>query len=928
MKLNKLAQGISFICIVGPVAAQTSPPPQKVQKVEITGSSIKRVQDETALPLQIITRDDIERNGITSAEQLIGLISANAAGADNAISNNNVFGTDTDRLTGGSANANLRGLGPTGTLVLLNGRRVATHGMSGASVDLNAIPIGAVERVEVLKDGASAIYGTDAIGGVINFILRKDFAGLELSGSTNMTEAGGGTTRRASVLFGIGSLAQDGYNFMASITADKDDQLRSKDRSFSNGFQPTRGLSPNTTSAPYANIINATGSALPTAGSTIIGGGTTSYTRFNPLAIQGNCGLVSGQSPYQTLLWTAPGASAASKAATFAGTTYACVSDYGSDYTVQNPAERVNIMSRANFQLGAEHNAFAEFTASRVKVGSEFVAAQLSTSLAAGNLYPVNGPYYQNLRALGVTNFDPTRPIAYRWRLRDFGNRKQENVSENSRLLVGLEGIVGGRFDYKLGLSTANAEATTDLVDGYVYTARLNAALGTGIINPWLLPGQTQTAAAQALIDSTKAQLEIRKGKTKLTQFDGAISGEAMSLPAGALSFATGFDVRKEAYEYTDTPGLDVSTILLAPGNAPSPKRTRDIKAVYGELIIPVTKELEFQLAVRHDKYSEIGSTTNPKLAFKFSPMQEIVFRGSVNTGFRAPSVQQLYAGTITRELTALFDDPVLCPTTPAQCGLVGQDFREGGNPNLKPEKSRQGSFGFVVAPVPNITAYADYWRVDLEDRIRTLQPAVIISNFTLFPNSFVRRADGTLDYIQAGWINAANSSDRGVDVGVRTDGKLHSGKWSASIDGTYLMSHKERALENQPLVELVGKFGTRTIYLRWKHTARFTWTSGDWSTTASQSFKSGYADQDMTLKGTMPADINKDVASYTLYNLSGSYTGFKNLKLNFGIKNIFDKDPPFTHHDVDDVVGAGWDPRVADPRGRAYWFSANYKFK
>jgi iron complex outermembrane receptor protein len=152
----------------GLVYAQTA----TLQRVEITGSSIKRIAAEGALPVQVITSAEITRQGITSAEQLIGRISANAAGADNATSNNNVFGGDTDRLTGGSANANLRGLGPSSTLVLLNGRRISTHGMSGGAVDLNAIPMAAVDRVEILKDGASAIYGTDAIGGVINFILK------------------------------------------------------------------------------------------------------------------------------------------------------------------------------------------------------------------------------------------------------------------------------------------------------------------------------------------------------------------------------------------------------------------------------------------------------------------------------------------------------------------------------------------------------------------------------------------------------------------------------------------------------------------------------------------------------------------------------------------------------------------------------------
>ena len=175
MKLNKLAQTISLICVAGTAFAQSVPsdppkPAPKTEKIEVTGSSIKRVSDEGALPIQVITRAEIEQTGLSSVDQIVDMLSANVASNTNQITNNAVFGSDGDKTLGGANFANLRGLGPTGTLVLLNGRRVSTHGMSGGSVDLNAIPMDAIERIEVLKDGASAIYGTDAIGGVLNFI--------------------------------------------------------------------------------------------------------------------------------------------------------------------------------------------------------------------------------------------------------------------------------------------------------------------------------------------------------------------------------------------------------------------------------------------------------------------------------------------------------------------------------------------------------------------------------------------------------------------------------------------------------------------------------------------------------------------------------------------------------------------------------------
>jgi iron complex outermembrane receptor protein len=169
LKLKKLAQLIALLGVAGPSLAQDAAP-APMARVEITGSSIKRIASEGALPIQVITFGQMEKQGVNSAEDLMRMISANGTGADNMTSGNNVFGADADRVSGGASFASLRGLGPGATLVLLNGRRVATHGASGKAVDLNAIPLGAIARVEILKDGASAIYGTDAVGGVINFI--------------------------------------------------------------------------------------------------------------------------------------------------------------------------------------------------------------------------------------------------------------------------------------------------------------------------------------------------------------------------------------------------------------------------------------------------------------------------------------------------------------------------------------------------------------------------------------------------------------------------------------------------------------------------------------------------------------------------------------------------------------------------------------
>jgi len=915
VKLKKLAQLMALMGVAGAAAAQEAAP--AIQRVEVTGSSIKRIAKEGALPVQVITFDQIEKQGITSAEQLLSTISSNGTGADNMTSGNNVFGADADRVSGGASFASLRGLGPNSTLVLLNGRRIATHGASGKAVDLNSIPMGAIARVEILKDGASAIYGTDAIGGVINFILKTDYKGVEASATTNSTEAGGGMNRRASLLAGHGNLDEDGYNVMMSLTVDNNDKLSSNQRSFANGFQPGRGLSPDTTGTPFANQMTGVGTALGT--SFTVPGSTTQYLQANPLSFTGKCDSIQGMSQYQTALW--------SKVTSPLRTTYSCAYDYGGDYVISFPVERANLLSRGTFKLAQDHTMFVELLGSRTKATAEFTPMQIQTTAAAGNLYPVGGAYYQDLSAY-ISTFDKTKPIAYKWRANDFGNRTQENTTDNLRLLVGFEGTLG-KWDYKAGVSYAESKTNTKLIDGYAYTAQLFPALASGIINPWLGAGQSQSQAAKDLIESTKFRGDFQHGKTTLTSVDGSMSGEVLQLPAGAMSAAVGFDLRRESYGFGQD--IDATTVYLSPGNAALDKASRNVKAVYAELLVPVIKDLELQLALRRDDYSLVGATTNPKVSFRYQPTNWLLFRGSANKGFLAPSFTQLYSGQLFQELSSGVIDTIGCarhPGDPAFCAPARLNYFSGGNTALKPETSKQGSLGMVIEPVKGYSASLDYWAINSKDRILNRSATIVLNNAALLPQYIIRNADDTINYVQAGWINAAGSRTRGADLSLRGEGNVSGYKWGAALDGTWTQSFKFAEIAGQQYKEYVGNFYTRDLYLRWKHNASFSLASGDWSGLLTQKFSTGYKDQ-VPNGGALPypAGFNPKVGSYTTYSLSGTYTGFKNTTVTVGIQNLFDRDPPFTAHNVDDVVGAGWDPRVADPRGRSLSFQLKYKF-
>ncbi|HEY5798814.1 MAG TPA: TonB-dependent receptor plug domain-containing protein, partial [Burkholderiaceae bacterium] len=306
MKLKKLAQCIALIGIAGPVLAQEAP----VQRIEITGSSIKRIAKEGALPIEIISRRQLDEAGIVTAEQLIANLNINGTGSDNLASNADVT-SGAQRGNNGASSANLRGQGSDSTLVLLNGRRIATHGMKGQAVDLNSIPMAAVERIEVLKDGASAIYGTDAIGGVINFILRKNYNGVEAQAFTDVTEAGGANIKRFSLTGGFGDLDEQGYNILVAAAHSENQALRGDQRDFVNTFQPDRGLSVDTRGNPHATVFGTTvgRNIFGNAGAALPAGGTV-YNGVSILDLPGGpgCNSIDGMGAYDEKLWNTPSA--------------------------------------------------------------------------------------------------------------------------------------------------------------------------------------------------------------------------------------------------------------------------------------------------------------------------------------------------------------------------------------------------------------------------------------------------------------------------------------------------------------------------------------------------------------------------------------------------------------------------------------------
>jgi iron complex outermembrane receptor protein len=934
--------------------AQQAPAPQRI---EITGSSIKRVAAEGALPVQIITRKELERDGIVSAEQLISNLNINGNGLDNLASNADVVG-GAQRGNNGATSANLRGQGSSATLILLNGRRVAAHGLNGAAVDLNQIPFAAIERVEVLKDGASAIYGTDAIGGVINFILRRDFNGLSANARIDATEAGGGNIFTGGFVAGFGDLNTDGFNLMATVGVRSNKALRGDQRDFVNTFQPDRGLSVDTRGTPFATILPFSGSIIPSSGAApFVPGSTTQRASggINVLDLPGGlgCGAIDGMAPYDDLLWDFPAAQ------------FACSWDTGRAAVLQQPVDNTNLVLAGNLKAG-DHLIKAEFTASSTDSAKRFSNLQLTPSSARPLRYPFNpdtaATYTRVFDELVATfpELEAQRglPISYRWRCIECGPREIETTTDTARFFIGADGPLAGDWDYRVGASSAYSESQSTLGGGYYYTRTTTdadgnviangivEALNTGLINVFLLPGEQQSAAGLAALEAASARgVTLYGGKFSLTQIDAATSGPVFKLPAGDVMAAVGVDFRKEKLTFNgDARAADARPqILAAPfddANAVDGV-TRDVKALYGELLVPVTKDLEITAALRTDDYSGFGRSTNPKLSLRYSPSPQWLIRGSYNTGFRVPTFNQIFNPASSSQYTGRdLVDPLTCPSlvpssTDPGCTALGidVDIINGGKTDLGPEEAKQFSLGVIFEPSRHFSIGLDWWSINRTNTIQILGLEQLQENFALFPQNFLRDSTGKLVAIDQRWVNAGETETSGLELSVRGNAGFNGGTLLMGADVSYLLEKRSRVVASAPFGDSeIGQFTfSGDLGLRWKHTAFVTYNKGDWSTTLTQVYRSGYKDQVSpgVASGTVsPINYDPKVKPYEIFHLSVAYSGIKNLTVSAGIKNVFNTDPPFANnYDSNFGSGSSWEPRVADPRGRSYAIGVEYKF-
>lgn len=883
------ALGITGSALLGTAAADGI-------KVDVTGSHIKRVEGEGSLPVQIITRDEIDRTGAQSAVELLQYVTSNNSAG--AVSVGNVIGA----TTFSNQTASLRGLGGAATLVLINGKRLGTFagGVSGAEgVNLSAIPYAAIERVEILTDGASAIYGSDAIGGVINFIMRQDFSGFDgtLYGG-HPFQSGGGGQYQVSATLGYGDLAKDKWNAFLSVNYQEQKSLNDNKRPFSNtSYLPDIGLN-STSGQTFPGYISTGGIGnitFPNCAPSIVIG---SRCRFDPNRTDG----------VESLPQT----------------------------------KQLNLFGQGTLQINNDWQAYITGMYSEQKTEFRIQPVPLSDQIfttitptgAANILLPPTSPFYPHAQAIahGVDG----QPLNVRWRCYPCGQRDTTDTDDAYDIVAGLKGTAWN-WDFDGSFNYSDNTAKEKLNQGFPQYTRILPLLNSGLVD---LLHTTLSDAISQQIAATNFVGSTFDSTSKAYGVDLKGSGEIYQLPAGPLALALGGQAYKYTFDQNPNPLLATGDVSGYGGNFQPISASRRQYAVFAEFSAPIFKTLELDAAVRYDHYSDFGNTTNPKISGRWQPTKEFLFRASWGTGFLAPTLYQLDNPQTPGLSQPGVSDPLRCPNPSGPGSGTNPDCNTqytatfGGNPALQPEKSNQTQAGIVWDATDVLSIGATWFDLKLTNIVTNGVPISTILDPTLYSSYsyLVTRAatcpgDGPpcpITAIDQRFVNVGKVKIQGWDFDFRiTPPPTWMGRFKAQYFATYYTKYDVLQPDGSYASQISNAYQAAAtgITPRWKSYLPITWEYGPWTATIANTYQDSYTDVNLDPNGN-----TRKVGSMSIWDIQGSYTGFKNVTLTLGVKNVLGTNPPLTNSNL--TFQSGYDPSYFDPRGAFYYGSIRYVYK
>ena len=927
-----------------------------IDRIEVTGSRIRRVDAENASPVVTLDRAAIEKTGKLTIGDLVQEL-PNIAGAATNPQVNNGGGT-------GASTIDLRGFGSERTLVLVNGRRVVHQGGTDGGADVNAIPASAVERIEVLTVGASSVYGSDAVAGVVNFIMRKDFEGLQASIDYGISDRQDGQRQGGSFTFG--QVGEKG-NIIAGVNYNKFDSVSSGDRDFSKNATYL-----------YSGSVSVRGSSRNPRGRIALN---------DAQAAAFGCGSVT----------RIPGASGSTLA------DYRCYVGSVDSYNYQavnlvlTPQERTNAFFLGNYQMTDDTNAFIEYYHN--KTASNYATAALpfdalgdAVLISADNYYNPFGVDFGRDAAGTIEGND------FRSRWTSVGQRRSLYSTNTDQLVAGVEGFLGETWKWDFALNYGHISQQFQSY-GYIDYAGLSQALGPSFMDT---DGVVKCGAPGAIIGNCTplnvfniedpqsiATLSAYEARPIYTTtyvqrgFEANASGELFNMPAGAAQLAFGAAWRRE-YQRSEVDYIAIAradgTCLISQEACGSPITGGfQVGELYAEVFLPLLKDVPFAhtlnltLGSRYSNYSNFGNTTNSKAQLEWRPLNDLLFRGTVAEVFRAPAIGDLFAGPqgnapqATDPCVGYTNDPAhsnACgPSTGATnipaggitstglgqvTGVTSGSVAAGYD--LQPESGKSFDWGVVYDPswLPGFSVSLDYWRLYLNDTITTIGAQTVLTacynnNASPFCDFINRFQSGQINFIAQPTVNLGRLDSKGWDLALRY--KLPDTAWGSfttGFDGTYI-AQADRDIDttepNDAVLHLGGTFNKDFgNYSRIRARAFLNWGLGDWSASWRTRYVGGFDVGSNDFRQGTTADghgCDADAPQFCYALPFGAYVihsfnvGYAlpsvNSRFELGVDNVFDKQPPLLYQN--NVLNANTDVNTFDTVGRYYWARYTVKF-
>jgi outer membrane receptor protein involved in Fe transport len=954
-----------------PVLAQDDTSSQKLETITVTGSNIRRVDIETSNPVVTIDRAAIEKTGKLTLGDLVQQLPA-VTGPNTNPQVNNSGGT-------GFSSIGLRGLGSSRTLVLINGHRY----LSG---DPNAIPANMIERIEVLTDGASSVYGSDAIAGVVNFILRSDYQGAEFSADYGISDRDDGASKGYSFTFGQSS---DKGSIMAGVNYKKIDGVLAGHREFSKNSVSRLG----STSSPIGTFVGGSSSSpyghikIPAGMADLFPGCSSGFLARNPSASGLN--VATDYHCYRNNA-TAEGPS----------DKY----NYATVNLVMTPQERTGLFLNGNYKITDNVEAYLNVLHNKTSAAFQLAPAVFGTPYGA---FISKDSYYN---PFGVDFAGNT----FTARLESLGNRSASSGTSNDQLSTGFKGSFSvwndQQWNWELGFDYGHVHQSTttyglpnmsvlnpgmgpsfyDQTSGQVFcgTGPDDIIEGCTPFNPFNLQDPNTIAALQAAASPGVSNLFSKETVKRLD-----LNGGLFELPAGTMQLAVGYNYRTEYIHSNVDTGLIVDfngNCTLGSQCGSALQGGYNVKEAYAELFVPILKDLPFVHALnltvgdRWSKYNTFGSTNNTKFALEWRPIEDLLLRGTVSKVFRAPTIGDIFGGAAS-DAPKISRDPCdgytgggnpACVNVPTDGSFVNENVRQAlqlsaiasgaafaGFP-IGPEKGKSFDFGIVYDPhwLEGLSVSADVWRVYLNENITGIGAQQVIDLCSAGQTAFcplIRRypsgpSQGQIQTLIEPTGNLGRVDVGGVDFALNYRlPEFSFGRFNVGLNATYLKNYDLQTapgLEGNTTYHFAGHFenygsaqaaacpgagGGVCLFPRWRAQSSVGWQMGpfdaSWAMRYIHRFRMGSASpsQDSHPYGTGNPSLDglyTDYGSTVYHDIQFGYNlESLNTRFDIGVNNVGDKQPPFLY--ANNTLNANTDPSDFDLMGRYYWGRVTVKF-